>query len=182
MAPQILAGVRKLFVVSAMLLPGFPCLAADPAVVPSPPVAADYVGHWEGSVQTLFYESRIRVDIWKDAKGALAAGVDVELGGRRCPSEPPQVDAKGIRLKTLDGDILSGQISSDRRSIRGTMAAPGQWDLPLPFALERSDPLSYPAVFPFRETCTKTEYRIPMRDGIELYTAVYADRPERIPC
>ena len=170
-----LAGLRNFVLVSITLFLGFPCLADSP-VVPSLPVAADYVGHWEGSVQTLFYESRIRVDIWKDAKGALAAGVDVEADGRRCPTEPPQADAKGIQLKTLDGDILTGQISRDRRFIQGTLVAPGQWDLPMPFALERSDPGSYPAVFPFREKYTKTEYRIPMRDGIELYTAVYAPK------
>jgi hypothetical protein len=100
------------------------------AVKPSPAVAKEFVGTWEGSLeaqQTL----RLIVKLSNDEGGAKATLTSVDQGGAEIPvSTITQKDAKLVLVVKMIGGQYEGEINKEGTELTGTWTQSGN-DLPL---------------------------------------------------
>ncbi len=143
-------------------------IEADP---PLPTQTAELAGTWTGVMVMRGEDLPLRMKLTRSAAGALEGEYQA---GDRAPERLRKVRLEG-RALTLEAeqDRFAGELSEDGNRVLGTVTWAPIPRTPLRFVLKRQLAVAAKAAFSLREHYTKLEARIPMRDGVKLYTAVY---------
>lgn len=156
-------------------------VAAPRAILEAPTQTAintpgsEVTGEWKGVFQADGNDITLTVTLKQDPGGAKSATVLFDEFGNETVKEV-RWEGTSFTLVLNRGLRLTGTFSQDGSQIRGTACAEQDPEAQLRFMLKRAGSASTKAPFPLKERYRKLEAMVPMRDGVQLYTAFYVPK------
>jgi hypothetical protein len=148
-------------------------LLAVPAIAQSAVQVPDLVGTWTGVEQYNGQDMNFTLVVGRDAAGVLSAELVHEGFGGRQKVQNIRLEQKSVVIEADAQTIMKGELAADGSQFRGITTYKNAPGFEIRFVLKRKmDPLAQ-SEFPFKDLYTKKEVRIPMRDGVELFVALY---------
>jgi uncharacterized protein len=145
------------------------------ALAAQQPASAPMAGHWEGLLQ-FGPGFVIQVDL---KEGTTWSGTlmlpDMQA---KVPMEDLKVSGNTLSFKVnLRGEAtFQGQLTEDGKQIKGSAVSANQPNMPFTLSRDKAQISN-----PVQDRYTKQEIMIPMRDGVKLFTAIYAPKDSSKP-